>query len=375
MTLIFAFAFNFLLVIGDFILKERKSKKILLFLAIIGFSILACMRETTIPDTVPYINAFNYENQLTSFFAPNISSFETGFVLLTRFIAIFTSSASIYFFIVAMIILSVGAFLFSNQKHFLICFAAFMSFYGIYFSFVILRSGLSIVFFVLAAWRCDNRKILKVVFYILAIAFHRSAIIMLMVYLFAKLFRNAKLNIAVVLPVLLICLLCYAGGLSKIILVLIQNMLEPLVGTNLLFTKAYGYLQSYIAQFEFGLSARYVLNTVIYLITLYLIHKKKLKINKKLTTVLVFVFLGLMLESLFGNQVLIGRLTDFTNTMNLISLAFIIQECYNYRSIKVVESDMSVTYKVVKAENYIWVYLVIAFILMNNLFIYRICIR
>lgn len=358
-----------LLVILDLRMTSKRAKKIILISTVILYAVFAAIRSVSeIPDTHAYVKFFLEQTEL-EFFAPNKSSFEIGFVYLTRVFTLFTSNYRVYFFGIALIIIGMFAKAFENQKYSLIPIVLFLSFYGIYFSFIILRAGLAITFFVYGVMKCDKSIFKTIVFFILSVLFHISSIVMIFAFLLAVCFRKSKLNYMGVI-VLLICLLTvYGSGLTSKMLTVLRDFLNSLNMNNLIIGKATSYLTSYIQNFSFGISKRYALNVIMFIIMLYQANTRHLEFTKKQKIINIYILMGFILESLFGNAVLIGRLTDFSNMLNITSVCFIISN-FAVSKTRGISPYIKASEKSMVAQKVMFICGI--FVILNLAFIYRI---
>lgn len=313
-----------LLILLDTFKCEKSIKQLFYGIAVVAFVLLATFRTNAFPDTKAYIEFYNSQIGI-SLFAPKNTSFEWGTVLLTRLCTLISSSYRMLFFVQAAIVNLIVVIVLKNKDGKLLLYACFMAFYGIYTTFIILRAGLAIAFFALGVLKFEKQWVQRLLCFCIAIVFHISAIPMIVLYLFSCLIKRVNFKAEYVCVIFVALLACYASGTTKYFMILLKNFFELFERDSLLVIKATSYLKKQIEIFSFGLSFRYCLNVLVYLLALYVVQKNKVELSKTMRANIFFVFCGLCLESLLGNGLLIGRLTDFCNVINLSSIGLIIK--------------------------------------------------
>ena len=359
-----------LLILGEALLKNRQAKKFLLLCSSVMFSVITANRSMLIPDTIPYYEFFLSQTQITSIFAQNDTRFEIGFVFLTRLIAKLTNNYTIYFFILSIFMLFLAYLAFKDQQLILVTFAAFLSFYGVYFTSVILRAGFAILLFCVAIKQ--QTKLKKIIFLIASVLFHYSAIFMAIIFFIVAIFRIRKLKPILIIFTFLICLMLYATGFTKSILELIIRVLEK-YKDNYIILKVYSYLISYVEKFKFGISMRYLLNVMVMLYSIWFRKSKKLEYTNKEKTILTYIITGMIVESLFGNMMIVGRMTDFSNIFNIYSVSSIATiGCQKKAEFTFYDKRCIVSNDILeRIINYL---IILCFVCLNTIFIIRICL-
>lgn len=288
-----------------------------------AFVLLATLRSFEFQDTTAYKDFFVSQIGV-GLFAPKQTQFEWGFVFLTRLCTILSGDYRVLFFVQAAIINLIAVSILSKSESKLLLYACFMSFYGMYTTFIIMRAGLAIAFFALGVMRFDKNWPMRLVCFAVSVLFHMSAAVMIVVYLFAYLIRKINIRAEYACITFILLLILFASGVSKDLLIWIRQILMCLNNRPLFIQKAINYITYYVNIVEFSGSTRYLFNTIIFLLAVFTITKYKIKLSPTLRANLVFIFFGLCLESMFGQKMFIVRITDFTNILNLCSIGIIV---------------------------------------------------
>ncbi|WP_308636708.1 EpsG family protein [Paenibacillus silvisoli] len=168
------------------------------------FLLLAAFRDSVVGnDTAEYVRQFGYYKGLPYFnYNLDISRYESGYVLLNTVIKTFTDNYTVLLFIVSLFYLySVGRFINNYSKFIWLSVFIFYTL-GIYFMvFNLLRQCIAIGIFIIAIDFIIKGKPFKYLLSILlATLFHKTAIVLLPLYLL----RNKKMNFKIVIVSLLI---------------------------------------------------------------------------------------------------------------------------------------------------------------------------
>ncbi len=184
----------FPIVLAIALLKVKRSNFvsiILFFWCSIIFSVFVSFRSVYVPDTSNYIRIYDI-----SFFSQY--DYEKGYILLQSFHkVIFGYSYTSFFAMVAIINLSIIYFVIRklNLTYPLIAFAIYLSYYGIFNNFIVLRSGLASSFILLSWVYYKENKFKSVIFFLVALFLHSSAVIALPGYFILSFkFRLGKLE-------------------------------------------------------------------------------------------------------------------------------------------------------------------------------------
>lgn len=304
--------------------KREKRFWILRFLLAIIFSLLAAFRSLEVPDTNAYVYNFNIlTSNLTNVY---MSYYEQGFTILSLLIKfLFGSNYKIYFFCITII----NTFLISKStknlgiRLMLLPTILYLSFYGLYFNFVVIRAGLAFSL-LLYSWSIfDNNRIKSMLFFLLACFFHQSSIFTGMVYII--LFLKKKLSLdRYVIWIFLIGVL-YLVKLDSLYL---GEFIRMFGNSSYLQSQRFIYYLENNTMIE-GISIRFLLN---YLIGILLILSSRNKDIKYFNFLNIYL-LGMSIIALFSSFTWIERVTDFFIATNFILLSFLIESLKD-RSIK-----------------------------------------
>ncbi len=183
----------------------------ILFLA---FVCMMAFRPDTVGDTLPYMDLFASMDSYTFTFGlgrvivgtGNNMNMEIGFANLCKLTSLVSSSYQFFFFVVAFLSVGIGVIstmLISSSMHegpaveyrVLPAFLLFVSYYGFWYSGILLRAGLAISFCMLSyALVFRKRYVLALVAYLIAFSFHNSALIFLIVIAVYLLFPTGKIR-------------------------------------------------------------------------------------------------------------------------------------------------------------------------------------
>lgn len=174
---------------------DRIVSGLLLFL----FLFLMAFRPISVPDTIPYIEAFNlmdsYQFSIGLGRVNLGANMEIGFANLCKLVSLFSSSYRVLFFIIAFLtvgisttsIILIASSLFegnTNQFRILPAFLLFISYYGFLHSSIVLRAGLAISFCLFSyAMVLQKRYFISIIFYLIAFSFHNSILFFLIIYI------------------------------------------------------------------------------------------------------------------------------------------------------------------------------------------------
>lgn len=377
MNVIFFLAYGLLLwalCVLDLIKVDKGLRKIVAYAIILSFSVFAAFRGMAVSDTVAYSEYFieiNKNMTAASFFAID-GRFEIGYEFLTKIIALITNSTRIYFFIIAFINISLAYNIFCDKKYIILPLVVYISFFGFYFGFVILRAGLSILFFCYGVLRCRKNFIKLLFSFILALAFHNSAIVAVVLYFICRL---GKRNISFSFSLLLIAI-SFSFYVSEIFIkVLNMGAIKFLMSLNInnkIWLKGLGFLQELVPSGQIIIAKRFVFNIIIYLGTKYVISKspslKKEKLLLIIDRLLIFAFIMI---GILGNGTLIGRLSDYLFIFNIIYLKLTFNEYQKYRYMVNIRNNMGET---AECGAIVITLSLMCIILLNLAFVYRLLI-
>lgn len=192
-------------------IKVDRVASALLFLA---FVCMMAFRPDTVGDTIPYMDVFasmdSYKFTLgfgrTILGTDGTMYMEIGFANLCKLTSLVSSSYQFFFFVVAFLNVGVGVLsvmLISSSMHegpkveyrILPALLLFISYYGFWYSGILLRAGLAISFCMLSyALIFRKRYVLALLAYVVAFSFHNSALIFLIVIAAYLLFPTGKIR-------------------------------------------------------------------------------------------------------------------------------------------------------------------------------------
>ncbi len=175
--------------------KPNKIKTILLlffcFLQLLG---LSYFRSDIGYDYQMYAEGF-FNMSIDAFSNFEYLDWEIGFVVFTKAISLLTHNPDIYFLIISAFCLSIAmVFIGLNSKIPWLSVLLYVNFYFFYMSMNFLRQTMAISF-ILIGWEFMKRKKFWVflIFLIIAATFHKTALIMLPIYFFVKIYPSKKL--------------------------------------------------------------------------------------------------------------------------------------------------------------------------------------
>lgn len=358
--------------------KPSYTNYIVLFIIIIVLSLFSAFRSAEIPDTQPYIENYEYwakDIQSNGFFHYT-SIMEIGFEFFAKICIILKLNYTAFFFVISLI----QSFLFISierkisNRYVLLAFALFYSFYGIYFQFIILRAGISTLLFFYAIFKCKN-KYSRFLTFGLAFTFHYSALFgIILYYIFSKINLKVTFNLTVCSIILFIPI--YILGVNKIIIDALAGLLSgPGSSTMLFYNKIYFYMVNY-GDVSYKLPFRLIVNSLIFLWSLYMIEKYKIRRNKKINILINVTYVAVIVILLFGSAVPILRLSDFVMLSNVFLVIYIISrlKLRNINTLCLYKTDVRGN-KVIVYNKLCISLLIMIFALCNLGFVYRITLN
>lgn len=287
----------------------NRPKKILKLLIISAFIVLASFRSLTIPDTYAYASSYQYLRVgLSNVF---MSYYETGFTIFSMLIKLVAGSNYRLFF---GVIAGTNLFLVNklikkyNIPLTIMPLLIYLSFYGFYDNFVVLRAGLAFTV-LLYAWSTFRiNKIASLFLFVLAASFHQSALIGILGYL--VIIRSRKVSPKIYLIWLFAIISLY---FLRIDVFIYDFIIEIMVENDLFNNHKFLYYVNNI-KFTEGISYRFLLN---YLIAIFLIFTKNNKPNYYHDLLNIYM-IGMTIVAFFPSFVWIERLTDFFIATNFI---------------------------------------------------------
>lgn len=292
----------------------NRPKRIFKLLIISTFIVLVAFRSLSIPDTFGYASSYQYLRLgLSNVF---MSYYEIGFVIYSMLIKIVAgSNYRIFFGVIAItnLVLVNKITKKYNITLTIMPILIYLSFYGFYYNFIVLRAGLAFTLLLYAWSTFHNNKIASLFLFILASFFHQSALIGILGYL--VIIRSRKMSLKIYLIWLFAILALY---FMRIDVYIYDSIIEIMLNNDLFNNHRFLYYINNIKLTE-GISFRFLLN---YIIAIFLIINKKNKPSFYHDLLNIYM-LGMTIIGFFSSFVWIERLTDYFIATNflLITLA------------------------------------------------------
>lgn len=176
--------------------KIKYCRKIYLILNLLPLIIFAGIRSSDVgTDLNMYLNIFvSIDNPINFFIYSEVSGVDYLYLFFNLFINFISNSQVLFLFVVAFITYTLIGY--SFYKHSLNIYISVIMFIGLYMyctSFNLIRQYLAIAFLCIAySFLLDGRKLCVVIFSIIAVLFHKSAMIMLPLFYFYDKMYNLK---------------------------------------------------------------------------------------------------------------------------------------------------------------------------------------
>jgi energy-converting hydrogenase Eha subunit A len=310
MNLIILFFFCFFCI--SLSLIEFIGKKSIVSFLFIGifFAFCAAFRGSYVPDTIAYINSYKSLN--SSLFDFNSLAFEPGFVFFSKLQkCIFGGSYQLYFFIITLLNLFVIYKVIEtlnkeinftmdykmNMRLYVTPLVLYISFYGFYFNFIILRAGIACSF-LLYSWIVFNQnKVKSIISFFLALLFHTSIVFSILAFPF--LFKKNSIKQSYQYLWIFIIGVIYFTGIGHYTTFIFIDLFGKIVGR-------YAFYIKNISIANEAFSTRFIINYFIAFGLIWL-NRKELFFNRLLNIFLT----GLTLLSLLSGLLLVERITDF----------------------------------------------------------------
>lgn len=286
----------------------NKSRKIFTLLIIMLFIFLASYRSIHIPDTLAYANSYHS----LSLSNVEMSYFEIGFTIYSALIKFISGgNLTVYFGIITAtnLLLIYKGLEKINTNKLILPIILYISYYGIYFNFIVLRAGLAFSLLFYAYSIFYENRIKSVVFFLLACTFHQSAVVGIIGY-FIIINSKKFSNNAYFFWFLLIIIMYFL----RVDIFFYDNIHLFLENTGFLKTNHFGYYFDNI-KFTSGISNKFIFN---YILGIFMISVRKYY-DVKYQNVLNIYMVGLTIISLFSSFLWIERISDY-----FIAFSFII---------------------------------------------------
>ncbi|MGD6856663.1 EpsG family protein [Bacillus infantis] len=304
----------FVLIGGSIDLVYKKNSKIFLISICIFFAIIVASRSVNIvPDTLGYLTAYLSLDTFTFYTSETApSGFELGFIYLSELIKMFAGPYYfIYFLFITIINLIIIVFSLKNifetnlkYSNIFVAIAIYISYYGFYYNAIVLRAGIAISIILLAASLALKKKwLVSISLVLLAITFHQSAIIGLVILLILKLkIRFSKKKYFIIWLVIGIVLFSKIG--THFMLDIILYLLNYFPEYNV-----------YIRTLSFSTTLT-SWNIFYYLLGgLFLTYSKK---NDRYYNILNVYYIGILLVALVPGMNILYRMLDYFIVFNFI---------------------------------------------------------
>lgn len=311
--------------------KSKLFREFVIFLFIFFFASIAATRFDTVPDTKEYIKHYIDVAKLP-FNDFGLYYFEPGYVLLAKLnYRIFREYYRIFFLFLTILnclLVSVSIKNFycderETSKYVVLSLIYYISFYGLYFNFIVLRFGLAGSFFLLSLANFKKKNIKSVIFYSMSILCHMSFLIILPFYICVFLQKKIHSKAFYYIWLLVVGIIYYfrMGRLfTSSILAIIVHFGEKIFGN-------YAY---YLNNLDLGNSKIAMRFTLNYLMGFIFVRYGNIK-DRYYAVILFFYFIGLSIYSLFSMIELIDRVSDIL----LLSGIFLVP--IYYKALKTVQ--------------------------------------
>lgn len=301
--------------------NDIKLKRTWLSLLVLYFCFLAANRSQEIPDTEPYTNFIIFIKQSVQsngVFYYSRGPFEVGFEFVIRILVSIGLDYKSIFFCLALAVSLLGIVVFSDKKTPIIIWLVFISFYGIYFSFVILRAGISIMCFSYFVRYHDKKIVKSIVFLMAAFLFHASVLFGVLVFLLCKLVKRMSLKTEMKFLVLFFIIYVFSLGSS------FTNYLLTSIDKYISFDlwKRFMYYVNEFNGEKFQISFRLIVNIFVYCLARWL---KPHSENPVDILTNKMVFFGIIFNLFLGSNTVVGRMVDFLWIFNVRNYMVVIQ--------------------------------------------------
>ena len=279
--------------------------------AIISLSILCATRDINSYDSKNYSEYF-YRFKSINFFLIE-GSYRIGFEYLSKTLAWLTNyNYKLIFGIIAFFNTLVVYYVTNKNKNLKIYgFITYLSFLGIYYNCIVLRQGLAISFIILAYSNFKNSRIKFIIYTILAVLFHESAIIVLIIFLIIN--KDIRINKKACYILLTIFIFLYVSKITNLLIEPVFTAINNILPQDI-FYKYIIYVKDINLIEEVS-----IFYLCCFVLTLWLVYKSTLK-SSTYNALLVFNIIGLGFLSLFSGTSTIIRITDYLTATTYIFL-------------------------------------------------------
>lgn len=273
---------------------EKKYNKILEKVYTILLVGLSMYRSVKIPDTIAYIELYNLYN-------PNlIYRYEKGFLYLIELFRKLGLNYKVFFGGICLLLIYSCLKFYNFKKNNMVLLLSLFSFYGYYFSLVIIRVGVAFSFGILGFYYYEKNKIKSILFILIAIMFHKSAVVLVLYCIIT----NKKLEKYKYSLFLIVIGILYFFQLNNLIFDI------GVKGSNYIIEhiKYFSTYKSYIIDMKYNTgiySTRFILNYIVAWIIL------KIGVRKKFYRSYNLYLIGLFVITIFNKFMFIERVTDY----------------------------------------------------------------
>lgn len=247
--------------------------------------------------------------------------FRPGFELFSKIIlAICRDNYRLYFAVIVIANCIVVFKAISNVNEYSgNSFILYVGIIGLYYNYIVLRSGLALSFTILAYSYLDKSKKKALVCLLIAVLFHETALIVLVAILLKRLLLPIKKNILYIVSALSV-ILYLTKSFDRLVFEFVL-WIQPHLPAKWFHTYIL-YLDS--TSYKYNISLYYL---ICFLLTIIIIYRYK-DVNSKYDTFLVVNIIGQLFFSLFSTNTIVGRLWDYMVPATFI---FLLPEVYNHR--------------------------------------------
>lgn len=320
------------IVLSIWILYTNRAKKSFLILVMLFFAYLAMSRDNSIPDTSAYIFYYNYLSSIP--FNLNNSSFEYGFQLLIFICGNLLNLKVNYFFLIIVLINLILVYksiknsvkysfeTLVNRKYLMpyifVSFLMYISYYGFYYNFIVLRMGLASAAVILSWTYWEQNKLKSIILYGVALFFHTSAIFAIFGFFFLIKKTVIKKKMKFIWLILI-------GGiyLSRVSVLLLKVI--PIFAKIFLNNLGYYSYMNQMLNGDNSISLRFVFNYI-----LLIVFFEKINSNIFFEKILNIYMFGMSLIAILWPIIWIERITDFYVSIGYLLMLQVLGEI-NYK--------------------------------------------
>lgn len=302
--------FSYIFFVCGVCCKTKYLQILFSFLFVSFFAFLSAIRFESVPDTIEYIEHYNAVASLP-FNDFGYYIFEPGYVFLVKiYHRLFSNGGySGFFFFLAvlncfLILCGIKTYYKAEKdvaKIIVVSLVYYVSYYGLYFNFIVLRFGLGASFFLLSLANAKYKNIGALCFYGLALFCHTSFLIVIPFYLFALFYNKNKPKTFYYLWLLVIALIYYCR-LGRFVTSFLFHVIAQIGGI----IGRYSYYLNDVSLGNSKISIKFTLNFILAFI---FVKYGNLKDSRYVFLLLIYLS-GLMIYACFSSILLIDRVSD-----------------------------------------------------------------